>query len=54
MVGVTFLQTHYLYASNGELKFNEAGQNHLRLKNTYTWNSIHCNFHHYVKQCVGW
>ncbi len=54
MIGVTFSQTCSLYALNGGSKFDEASWNHWRLKNTYTWNSIHCNFHYYAKQRVGW
>jgi len=54
MVRVYFPQTYSLYASNGRLAFGETNRKHSRLKNTYTWNSIHCNFHRYAEQCIGW
>jgi hypothetical protein len=54
MVKVYFPQTRSLYALNGGLEFDEADRKHSGLKNTYTWNSIHCNFHCYAKQCIGW
>jgi hypothetical protein len=32
-----------------------ANQNLTKLiKNTYTWNSIHCHIYRFAKQCIGW
>ncbi len=53
MIRVAFPQTRPLYALNGKSKFDEASWNHSKLKNTYTWNSIHCHIHCYVEQCIG-